>query len=136
MSCFDILTSTSADYFENGKCLLRKFAIQNVWVIHSDSFYQSVYRGVMLLCWIIHNDSAPIPIWMFHCTPLQYKDTSNCPEKKKKISHLNKPISAIYLYYDRTLLLFSRPKRVKDTSALREMFQHYSLVRSLSTNAR
>ena len=35
-----------------------------------------------------------------------------------------------------TLLLFNRPMRVKDTPAIREMFQHYSLVRSLSTNAR
>ena len=32
--------------------------------------------------------------------------------------------SAFYLYYDRTLLLFSRPMRDKDTSALREMFQY------------
>ena len=31
---------------------------------------------------------------------------------------------------------FSRPMRVKNTSSLREIFQHYSLVRSLSTNAR
>ena len=62
-------------------------------VIFSASFYQSVYRGGMLYCWIIHNDSAPIPIWMFHCTPLQYKDTSkdtiDCPEKAMKISHFN-----------------------------------------------
>ena len=49
---------------------------------------------------------------------------------------MTKPNSAFYLYYDRALPLFSRPMRVKDTSALREMFQHYSLVRSLSTNAR
>ena len=53
------------------------------------------------------------------------KDTSNCLEKVMKISHLNQTNSALYLYYDRTLLLFSRPMRVKDTSALREMIQHY-----------
>ena len=58
------------------------------------------------------------------------KDTSNCLEKVMKISHLNQTNSAFYLYYDRTLLLFSRPMRVKDTSALREMFQHNSLVRA------
>ena len=32
------------------------------------------------------------------------------------------------MYYDRTLLLFSRPMRDKDTSALREMFQYSSLA--------
>ena len=37
-----------------------------------------------------------------------------------------KPISSFYLYYDRTLLLFSRPMRDKDTSAFREMFQYPS----------
>ena len=34
-------------------------------------------------------------------------------------------------YYDGTLLLFSRPMRDKDTSALREMFQYSSLVNKL-----
>ena len=33
------------------------------------------------------------------------------------------------MYYDRTLLLFSRPMRDKDTSALRDMFQYSSLVK-------
>ena len=32
------------------------------------------------------------------------------------------------MYYDRTLLLFSRPMRDNDTSALREMFQYSSLA--------
>ena len=50
--------------------------------------------------------------------------------KSDEISHLNQTNSAFYLYYDRTRLLFSRPMRVKDTSALREMFQHNSLVRA------
>ena len=36
--------------------------------------------------------------------------------------------SAVYLYYDRTLFLFTRPMRDKDTSALREMFQYSSLA--------
>ena len=51
------------------------------------------------------------------------KDTINCPEKLMKISHFNQ---TFYLQYDRTLLLFSRPMRGKDTSALREMFQYSS----------
>ena len=42
--------------------------------------------------------------------------------KAVKLSHFSQTNSAFYLYYDRTLLLFSRPMRDKDTSALREMF--------------
>ena len=33
------------------------------------------------------------------------------------------------MYFNRTLLLFSRPMRDKDTSALREMFQYSSLAK-------
>ena len=33
-----------------------------------------------------------------------------------------------HVFYDRTLLLFSRPMRDKDTSALKEMFQYSSLA--------
>ena len=43
-----------------------------------------------------------------------------------KESTKTKPISAFYLYYDRSLLLFSRPMRDEDTSAFREMFQYSS----------
>ena len=57
----------------------------------------------------------------FQCGCKFTKDTINFPEKATKISHF-------YLYYDRTLLLFSRPMRYKDTSALREMFQYFSLA--------
>ena len=32
------------------------------------------------------------------------------------------------MYYERTLLLFSRPMRDKDTSALREMFQYIDIL--------
>ena len=39
---------------------------------------------------------------------------------------MTKPISAFYLYYDRSLLLFSRPMRDEDTSAFREIFQYSS----------
>ena len=53
------------------------------------------------------------------------KDTSNCLEKVKKMSHLNQ---TKYLNYDRTLFHSSRPMRDKDTSALREMFQYSSLA--------
>ena len=45
-----------------------------------------------------------------------------------KISQFNQRNSAFYPYYDRTLLLFSRPIRDKDTSDLREMFQYSSLA--------
>ena len=44
----------------------------------------------------------------------------------KNDENKSKPNSAFHLYYDRTLLLFSRPMRDKDTSALREMFQYSS----------
>ena len=39
-----------------------------------------------------------------------------------------KPNRVFYLYHDRTLLLFFRPMRNKDTSALREIFQYSSLA--------
>ena len=48
------------------------------------------------------------------------KDNINCPEKVMKSNHFNH-------IFDKTLLLFSRPMRNKDTSALREMFQYSSL---------
>ena len=48
----------------------------------------------------------------------------------------NQTKRALFPYYARTLLLFSRPMRDKDTSALMEIFQYSSSVRSLSTNAR
>ena len=47
-----------------------------------------------------------------------------CGKSYENKSFQPKPISAFYLYYDRTLLLFSRPMRDKDTSAFREMFQY------------
>ena len=49
-------------------------------------------------------------------------------KKRWKQVILTKLSSAFYLYYDRTLLLFSRPMRDKDTSALREIFQYSSLA--------
>ena len=49
-------------------------------------------------------------------------------KKRWKQVILTKPNSAFYLYYDRTLLLFSRPMRYKGTSALREIFQYSSLA--------
>ena len=57
------------------------------------------------------------------------KETMNFLQIVMKIIHLTKPISALFLYYDGTLLLFSRSMRDKDTSALREMFQYSSLVK-------
>ena len=56
------------------------------------------------------------------------KDTINCLGKAVKKVILTKTNSAFYLYYDRALLLFSRPMIVKDTSVLWEMFQYSSLA--------
>ena len=58
------------------------------------------------------------------------EDTSNFPKWCKEVN-LTKPNSAFHPYYHRNLLLFSRPMRDKDTSALREIFQYLSLVKRL-----
>ena len=55
------------------------------------------------------------------------EDTSNFPKWCKEVN-LTKPNSAFHPYYHRNLLLFSRPMRDKDTSALREKFQYSSLA--------
>ena len=49
-------------------------------------------------------------------------------KKRWKKVIITKPNNDFYLYYDRTLLLFSRPMRDKDTYAFREMFQYISLA--------
>ena len=43
----------------------------------------------------------------------------------------NQTKRALFPYYARTLLLFSRPMRVKNTSALREIFHYSSMSGSL-----
>ena len=95
------------------KCLSSHPFLQNV---HLDNFLCKVVWIIFLQCLL----RKPAIVW----------------RKWWKLVIWTKPNSAFYLYYDKALLLFSRPMRVKDTSALREIFQHYSLVRSLSTNAR
>ena len=75
---------------------------------------------LMTICW-----------WWWWCWPMKvYKECRwrQQGQKRWKEVILNKPNSAFYLYQDRTLLLFSRPMRDKDTSALREMFQYSSLA--------
>ena len=58
---------------------------------------------------------------LWHSSLQGHQELSRKSDENKSLKP--KPISFFYLYYDRTLLLFSRPMRDKDTSAFREIFQ-------------
>ena len=80
------------------------------------------------------------PAWPA-CQCLQVDDEYECDDGTDEVTVMSMSIRTpsivrkkrwkqviLTMYYDRTLLLFSRPMRDKDTSALREMFQYSSLA--------
>ena len=96
---------------------------------------QSLSHDVIVMIWVpqsVRNNQLGQYYHLVRVTHVMAlcKDTINCTEKAMKTQViLTKPNNAFYLYYDRSLLLFSRPMRNKDTSALREMFKYSSLVK-------